>query len=56
VRAFAQGAEDRSADTYELLGANYHDLVRPADGWRTRHLRMDVAVELGAHDFLQPER
>jgi hypothetical protein len=56
VRAFSRGAGDRSADTYELLGTYYHDLVRTADGWRTQHLRMDVAVELGTRDVLQPER
>jgi hypothetical protein len=30
---------------YELLGTYYHDLVGTPDGWRTRHLRMDVAAE-----------
>jgi limonene-1,2-epoxide hydrolase len=56
VRAFSQGAGDRSAGTHELLGTYYHDLVRTRDGWRTRHLRMEVAVELGTRDALQPER
>ena len=32
VRAFAQGAGDRSADTYELFGSYQHDLARTADG------------------------
>ena len=55
VRAFHQGAGDRSADTYEVLGTYYHDLVRTAEGWRTRHLRMDVALELGTRSVLRPE-
>jgi len=55
VRAFHQGAGDRSADTYELLGTYHHDLVRTGDGWRTRHLRLDIAAEFGTRDVLQPE-
>jgi SnoaL-like domain len=55
VRAFHQGAGDRSDGTYELLGTYHHHLVRTADGWRTRHLRLDVAVEFGDRDVLQPE-
>jgi ketosteroid isomerase-like protein len=56
VRAFSQGVGDHSADTHEVLGTYFHDLVRTADGWRTRHLRMEVAVERGTRDVLQPER
>ena len=56
VRAFSRGAGDRSADTYELFGTYHHDLIRTPDGWRTRHLRMDVAAELGTRDVLQPEQ
>jgi hypothetical protein len=55
VRAFHRGTGDHSAETYELLGTYYHELVRTADGWRTRQLRMDIAVELGRRDVLQPE-
>ena len=54
VRAFGQGAGARSAETYEILGTYHHDLVRTAEGWRTRHLRMTVAIELGTRDVLQP--
>ena len=56
VRAFHRGAGDHSADTYEILGTYHHELVRTADGWRTRQLRMDIAAELGTRDVLQPER
>jgi hypothetical protein len=56
VRAFHQGVGDHSADTYEILGTYYHELVRTADGWRTRQLRMDITAELGTRDVLQPER
>jgi hypothetical protein len=55
VRAFSRGAGVRSSETYELLGTYYHELVRTADGWRTRQLRMDIAAELGRRDVLQPE-
>jgi hypothetical protein len=55
VRAFHQGSGERSGATYELLGTYHHDLVRTGDGWRTRHLRLDVAVEFGDRDVLQPE-
>jgi hypothetical protein len=54
VRAFHQGVGDRASDTYEVLGTYHHDLVRTADGWLTRHLRMDVAAELGERAVLQP--
>src|SRR5262249_43784428 len=54
-RAFHQGSGDRSASTYALLGTYHHDLVRTPDGWRTRHLRMDIAAELGTRDVLRPE-
>jgi len=56
VRSFAQGAGDRSGEAYELLGTYHHDLVRTAEGWRTRHLRMEVAAEIGNRDVLQPEQ
>ena len=56
VRAFSQGAGDRSADTYEVLGTYFHDLVRMPDGWRTRHLRMDVVATFGKRDVLRPDR
>ena len=55
VRAFHRGVGEHSAETYELFGTYYHDLVRTADGWRTRQLRMDIAVELGTRDVLQSE-
>jgi hypothetical protein len=55
VRAFHQGSGDRSGASYEVLGTYHHDLVRTTDGWRTRHLRLDVAVEFGDRDVLQPE-
>jgi hypothetical protein len=55
VRAFHQGTGDRSTDTYEILGTYYHDLVRTTGGWRTRHLRMEIAVEFGTRDVLRPE-
>jgi hypothetical protein len=54
VRFLAHKAGDRSAETYELLGSYHHDLVRTADGWRTRHLHMEVALELGEPGVLSP--
>jgi hypothetical protein len=55
VRAFHQGAGERSADSYELFGTYHHDLVRAGEGWRTRHLRLDTALELGTRAVLRPE-
>lgn len=55
VRAFSLGIGERSGATYELIGSYHHDLVRTADGWRTRHLRMEITAELGNRDVLQPE-
>jgi hypothetical protein len=54
VRAFHAGTGDHAGLTYEVLGEYHHELVRTADGWLTRHLRMDVAFELGTRDVLQP--
>jgi SnoaL-like protein len=54
IRAFHTGAGVHASSTYEVLGAYHHELVRTPDGWRTRHLRMDVDVELGTRDVLQP--
>jgi ketosteroid isomerase-like protein len=54
VRAFHAGIGDHDGSTYEVLGEYHHDLVRTAAGWLTAHLRMDIAVELGTRDVLQP--
>lgn len=54
VRAFHKGAGERSGATYELFGTYHHDLIRTTDGWRTRHLRMDIALEVGTRSVLRP--
>jgi SnoaL-like domain len=54
VRAFHAGTGGQAGLTYEVLGEYHHELVRTPDGWLTTHLRMDVALELGTRDVLQP--
>ena len=54
VRAFHVGAGDRSDLTYEIC-ATYHDrLRRTPEGWRIHHRRMEIPIELGTREVLQP--
>jgi 3-phenylpropionate/cinnamic acid dioxygenase small subunit len=54
VRAYHAGAGERSHLHYELL-ATYHDqLRRTGDGWRIYRRRMQLHIELGTRDVLQP--
>ena len=54
VRAFHVGAADRQHLTYEMFGT-YHDrLRRYPEGWRIWHRRMEVHIELGTREVLQP--
>jgi ketosteroid isomerase-like protein len=54
LRVMHQGADHRSDATYEVLGY-YHDVLsRTAEGWRIAHREIDVRIQFGDFEVLQP--
>lgn len=53
-RAAHQGAGDRSAATYEVLGYYHDTFTRASAGWRMTRREIDVRMQFGDPSVLQP--
>lgn len=54
VRAVHQGLLGRAPLRYDAVGTYEDQWVHTADGWRIRHRRMSMLLELGDRSVLQP--
>lgn len=54
VRAAHRGSGEWADHTYECLGEYLDDWVETPQGWRIRHRRMVITLEIGSRRLLRP--